>query len=151
MKNKVLLPLAGLKSLWDISFTSPKSDADGIVNFSTIVNLAKFICLMAVVFLFSISGTEEPNKVIATETETEITETETETETEIRYDDRGLPTGRDYLTRSEWKGSHITDSKTKKRFKEWKAAHISNLIKFFSQEAKKEQVVSGIPYKIVVA
>ena len=145
MKNKVLLPLAGLKSLWDISFTSPKSDADGIVNFSTIVNLAKFICLMAVVFLFSISGTEEPNKVIATGTEI------TETETEIRYDDRGLPTGRDYLTRSEWKGSHITDSKTKKRFKEWKAAHISNFIKFFSQEAKKEQVVSGVPYQIVVA
>jgi len=146
MKNKVLLPLVGLKSLWDILVTSP--NADGIVNFSTIVNLAKFICLMAVVFLFSIFGTEEP-KVITTETETtEITEI---TETEIRYDDRGLPTDRQYLTRDEWKGSHITDSKTKKRFKEWKEAHISNFIKFFSQEAKKEQVVSGIPHQIVVA
>jgi len=85
-----------------------------------------------------------------TKTETIITETETPTE-KTRYDDRGLPKDRDYLTRSEWKGSHITDKRTKKRFKEWKEACISNFIKFFSNEAKKEQVVSGIPYQIVVA
>ena len=68
-----------------------------------------------------------------------------------RYDDRGLPTDRDYLTRNEWKGKHITDSKTKKRFKAWKEAHISNFIKFFSQSAKEEQKTSGVPYQIVVA
>ncbi len=68
-----------------------------------------------------------------------------------RYDDRGLPTDRDYLTRAEWHGKHIKDYKTKKRFKAWKEAHIDNFIKFFSQSAKKEQVVSGVPYQIVVA
>lgn len=100
-----------------------------------------FILLFA--FLFACTKTE----TITTKTET-TTETPTE---KTRYDDRGLPTDRDYLTRIEWKGNHITDAKTKKRFKEWKVACISNFIKFFSQEAKKEQVVSGIPYQIVVA
>ena len=61
-----------------------------------------FILLFA--FLFS-----------CTKTETKTTETPTE---KTRYDDRGLPKDRDYLTRSEWKGSHITDKRTKKRFKE---------------------------------
>lgn len=94
-------------------------------------------------FLFSCTKTE----TITTETKT----TETPTETITKYDDRGLPTDRDYLTRSEWKGSHIKDSKTKKRFKEWKEACISNFIKFFSQSAKEEQKTSGVPYQIVVA
>jgi flagellum-specific peptidoglycan hydrolase FlgJ len=100
-----------------------------------------FILLFA--FLFACTKTE----TITTKTET-TTETPTE---KTRYDDRGLPTDRDYLTRSEWKGNHITDKITKKKFKAWKEACISNFIKFFSQEAKKEQVVSGIPYQIVVA
>ena len=68
-----------------------------------------------------------------------------------RYDDRGLPTDRNYLTRAEWHGKHIKDIKTKRKFKAWKQAHISNFIKFFSQSAKEEQKTSGVPYQIVVA
>ncbi len=84
-------------------------------------------------FLFACTKTE----TITTETETITTPTET-----TMYDDRGLPTDRQYLNRDLGKGSHITDKRTKKRFKEWKEACISNFIKFFSNEAKKEQVVS---------
>jgi hypothetical protein len=62
-----------------------------------------FILLFA--FLFACTKTET-----ITETET-ITTTETET----RYDDRGLPTDRDYLTRSEWKGNHITSQMQRQR------------------------------------
>lgn len=67
------------------------------------------------------------------------------------YIDFGLPNERQWLTRKEWRGKHITNKVKKKLFKKWKKNHIKSFIKKWGRYAQEESVVSGVPASIIIA
>jgi len=71
-----------------------------------------------------------------------------------KYNNYGLPIGRNWLTRKESKGQHIKDPIVKKRFKKWKENYKKQFIKFFGAECKKEyqnEKFKTIPPALVIA
>jgi uncharacterized FlgJ-related protein len=65
----------------------------------------------------------------------------------------GLPVGRNWLSRSEWKGQNL--NKTEKAcFKKWKQNYIKQFIKYFGAEVQKEvknPKFKSIPASLVIA
>ncbi len=69
-----------------------------------------------------------------------------------KYNASGLPKNRKWLTSKEWKGAHIKDPSTKEKFKAWKAAHITQFIKFFTAAAREESgVYKDIPPALYIS
>jgi flagellum-specific peptidoglycan hydrolase FlgJ len=71
-----------------------------------------------------------------------------------KYNNLGLPIGRNWLTRDESKGKHLKDPIVKKRFKKWKANYQKQFIMFFGAECKKEyqnEKFKTIPPALVIA
>mgnify|MGYP003628392888 FL=1 len=65
----------------------------------------------------------------------------------------GLPVGRNWLTRSEWKGQNLNRSE-KACFKTWKKNYIKQFIKYFGAEVQKEvqqPKFKSIPASLVIA
>lgn len=56
-----------------------------------------------------------------------------------KYNKLGLPKDRNWLSRSEWKGEHLT-GKQKKLFKMWKAEHIKNFIEYMALAVQEERM-----------
>ena len=70
------------------------------------------------------------------------------------YNYLGLPISRNWLTRAEWKGDHISSKNKTVRasFSEWKKSHIKNFISFFGEQVKKECIYyQDIPPSVVLA
>ena len=71
-----------------------------------------------------------------------------------KYNDFGLPIGRNWLTRNESKGKHIKNPIVKKRFKKWKENYQKQFIMYFGAECKKEyknEKFKTIPPALVIA
>ena len=71
-----------------------------------------------------------------------------------KYNNYGLPIGRNWLTRAESKGQHITSPEVKARFKKWKKNYQKQFIKFFGAECQKEYKnpqFKSIPAALVIA
>ena len=56
-----------------------------------------------------------------------------------KYNKLGLPKNRNWLSRAEWKGDHLT-GKQKKLFKMWKAEHIKNFIEYMALAVQEERM-----------
>lgn len=68
-----------------------------------------------------------------------------------KYDKIGLPTKREWLTSSEWKGEHVKGD-TLFLFRKWKKRYIAQFINWISLEAVKESAVyDKIPPSLIVA
>lgn len=71
-----------------------------------------------------------------------------------KYNNYGLPIGRNWLTRAESKGQHIKSPEVKARFKKWKKNYQNQFIKFFGAECQKEYQnpkFKSIPAALVIA
>ena len=56
-----------------------------------------------------------------------------------KYNKLGLPKDRNWLTRAEWRGDHLT-GKQKKLFKMWKSEHIKSFIEYMALAVQEEKM-----------
>lgn len=76
-----------------------------------------------------------------------------ETTEDKTYGPDGQPLHRSWLTRSEWRGEHISDKATRSRFHRWKANEIDKFVKQISALAAGESKRCGykIPASLIAA
>lgn len=67
------------------------------------------------------------------------------------YDKDGFPTGRLWLTAAEFKGKHIKDEDTKKRFNVRKKNQMASFVALIMPRAKMYGKEYGVPYQTIVA
>ena len=119
-------------------------------------NLKKVLFLCLFIGLLSLSFTKEQTKTLKVfKPKTEIYAGRFDKKPKkTKYNDFGLPIGRNWLTRNESKGKHIKNPIVKKRFKKWKENYQKQFIMYFGAECKKEyqnEKFKTIPPALVIA
>lgn len=77
-----------------------------------------------------------------------------EVPSDSKYDSKGLPVGRKWLTASEWQGKHLKNPIDKSIFKDWKVKHVNSFLDYISHAAVDEVKVpeyNKIPASLISA